>query len=58
MQRTRLGSSEADRNMASPTESAIGKRRLREHLGADRLNLIADVGRYGAVHVTGIKEEM
>ena len=44
--------------MASPTESAIGKRRLREHLGADRLNLVADVGRYGVVHVTGIKEEM
>ena len=39
MQRTRLGFSEADRNMASPTESAIWKRKLREHLGADRSNL-------------------
>ena len=44
--------------MASPTESAIWIRKFREHLGADRLNLVADVGRYGAVHVTGIKEEM
>ena len=33
-QRTGLLPAEADRNMASPTESAVWKSRRREHLGA------------------------
>ena len=38
MRRRRLLSSETDRNTASPTESAVWRRRGREHSGADRLN--------------------
>lgn len=52
MRRRRLLSSETDRNTASPTESAVWRRRGREHSGADRLNAkIIDqwisVGLYG-----------
>ena len=36
----RLLSSDVDRNTASPTESAVWKRRQREHSGADWLNRI------------------
>lgn len=36
-QRTRLGFSETDRKLASPTESAGQGRRSWEHSGADRL---------------------
>lgn len=37
MRRRRLLFSDIDRNVASPTESAAGKRKQREHSGADRL---------------------
>ena len=52
MRRRRLLSSETDRNTASPTDSAVWRRRGREHSGADRLNAkIIDqwisVGLYG-----------
>jgi len=53
MQGRRLCSSGADRNTASPAESAVWMRRCREHSGAGRLNYFYQVG----WHVVRVKHK-
>ncbi len=51
--------SEADRNMASLTESAVWKREQREHSGAGWLNSSREFARYRQVgqHVVRVKHK-
>ncbi len=50
--------SEADRNTAPPAESAVWKRRRREHSGADRLNgAFAECGREVGRYVMRVKHK-